>query len=151
MQSTPMDFVGSSEDRAEKTSSSVKVTFDMLGWDKVGSEEEGREELLRQDLYTEWKNELKSSAFSRSVDALIELWTIVEGIELFFGERPYVVVNLWITITSKACDKLRFVEWFGSLDFTAKFWILFQVCCKGRMWDFWILFYEEYGDACTDV
>lgn len=48
----------------------------------MGSEEGGREGLLRLGLYTEWKNVLNRSAFSESEVALAVLRKTVEGMVL---------------------------------------------------------------------
>ena len=48
----------------------------------MGSEEGGREGLLRLGLYTEWKNVLNRSAFSESEIALVVLRKTVEGMVL---------------------------------------------------------------------
>ena len=52
----------------------------------MGSEEGGREGLLKLGLYSEWKNVLNRSAFSESEVALAELRKTVEGIVLLLDK-----------------------------------------------------------------
>ena len=79
--SQPLDFVGSSEDSALKTSESEKDIEHKQDGDSGMESMFGRMNGLL--VKTEWKKLLKSSAFSVSLVALESFKNTVAGMELF--------------------------------------------------------------------